>query len=338
MYSLARHLSPAKLMKLSWRSLVCLPALPVLALLLGCGTGYSGTVSVAPLAGEDLQTSCKYDLLVVNPIVEQRGVFVVFERGDTADVYNDTSVRELASDLHYAMLFAHQCNAYSVDNIQDDAAKGPGRALLAALNEFGKGHYPEVAKAKLILFGFSASGYLAGSMMNYAPDRVVATVQLAPAAPTLSTSLDDLNMTAASLSIPSLILAHADDLAAGTTRPQNYYLRAKAAGAPWTFAIKDGVGHSGSALSIPLLIPYLRAVVPPPANVGSSKVAASISSAVYGDYTCSFDGWWDSAALPDCHFTAASLSSKAAGSSSTWLPDEATADAWLQYVRLDTAP
>src|SRR5579875_2148043 len=81
-----------------------------LALLTGCGFKIAGpgeTVSVAPLAGEDVSGACKFDINMPDqpnwtpdeatdptkpPPPKQVAALVIYERGDSADLFNDAQV------------------------------------------------------------------------------------------------------------------------------------------------------------------------------------------------------------------------------------------------------
>ena len=84
----------------------CLSLLGLLCLcfvLNGCGsdvTEVGWTVTVAPLAGEDILAPCTYNLLL-EPIGQvQQGILVLFARGDTDQLYMDKTFRESALAIH----------------------------------------------------------------------------------------------------------------------------------------------------------------------------------------------------------------------------------------------
>ena len=307
------------------------------SVLAGCGgdisTPLTYETSIAPLAGEDLSGPCSYELSLPSPKVVQRGVLVIFDRGDSNLLYLDSSVREMAANLDFAMLFARQCNAASYDNIQSDGSKGPGRALFAALPKLAvlSGH-PEVANANVLMFGFSAAGVLSVTITNYKPERVIGVIGYAAASE--YQAINDVVPSAETLAVPFLLLSSAADTAAGTTGDQKFFTSAWEAGAPWSWGVQNHVGHCCTLTTRPVMLPWIAA------TVGMRLTAAGTLAPVPGatgrlaNFTCSPDGVEDSGSQENCSFTAANLLADGSGrkTAKAWLPDDATAQNWLAWV------
>lgn len=298
-------------------------------LLVGCGgfqAEIDATTSVATLSGEDLSGPCVYDLYLPIKTEPQKGVFVVYQRGDSAVVFNSLQVREMAAQIDFAMVFAHQCNAASYGDIQSDPAKGPGRALFTALNQFASAtRHPELATANVILDGFSAAGVLAAEMSSFAPDRTMGVI--AYAAGSAHYDIQTFAPAAAALKVPSLFLDNAQDTASGTYRSLVYFTNGRLAGARWGFGVQNGVGHCCNATTIPMILPWISAV----ANPATAEVPLSSGLA---SFVCSPDGVIDAQNDQDCSITSASLgSSTTQGETTAWLPGTAALKEWLAWVQ-----
>ncbi len=141
-----------------------------LALLTGCGFKLAGpeeTVSVPTLATEDLDGPCKFEINMPDQALTTIGetpapntiapaqvaVLVVYERGDSSDLFNDTQVQNLAATMHLATVFAHQCNSKVTGDIQSDATKGPGRTLFAALTQASGGRESQGGAERILRGG-----------------------------------------------------------------------------------------------------------------------------------------------------------------------------------------
>ena len=185
-----------------------LPALTVLLVTLivsfftGCGSGIANTapaaltasatptpaltpvnVSIAPQAGEDLAAPCEFDLLLTTQSTTQKGVLLIYERGDSALLFEDSSLRDAANTLGFAMLWAHQCNAASYADFQPNAARGPARMLTSALAALAtQTTHPELATVPVVPYGFSAAGVLSLTLAEQLPTRVLAAVSYAAGA------------------------------------------------------------------------------------------------------------------------------------------------------------
>jgi len=165
--------------------------------------------SVSPLPDEDLASGCQYELTLTDRQRAIRGVWVIFDRGrDILQIYGDPDVRAFARRHDLALLLPFHCRAKSGTDgdLNMDPARGIGRALFAALDQFAalSGHR-ELASARLILLGFSGTGSLVGRFAGYAPDRVMAVVATHPGHNPLG--LETIDLTPEAAAIPQFILA-----------------------------------------------------------------------------------------------------------------------------------
>lgn len=331
----------------------------VLALMTGCGFKLAGpaeTLSIAALSTEDLAGPCKFDMnLPDEPLADlsqnptkpeptETAALVIYERGDSASLFNDTQVQNMAANLHMVTVFAHQCNAKTTGDLQGDATQGQARTLFAALTQYATdSHHPEIANLKVVINGFSAAGTLTTTMAAAYPDRILAFIPYATGDPYID--LDNVPVSAATARIPALVLANAYDPASGDERSLRYFQRGWAQGAPWAFGAQNHTAHCCTASIRDLMVPWVSALVQPlvPAATGTSSAAQmtptinwAAQAATDGPtvrFWCYTDGFYDAYGEADCFIYSASLlPSTSGGPQAAWLPDAASADAWLTWV------
>jgi len=310
----------------------------------GCGSGIA-TISVAvpAMAAEDLNGPCTYELLLPgsgygyekSSAFIVRGVLVIYERGDTRVIYEDETIRNVASTQQYAMIWAHECNARTTGDLQSNASLGPARTLFTALSMFAqKTGHQELANSNLILYGFSAAGVLTATMERDYPERLLGAIFYAAGSAYLN--LDQVIVGVETADVPTLILANALDLSSGTRRSYDYFQRGRAAGAFWGFGVQNQTGHCCNLSTRGIIVPWMQAVMSgdeAPAvrgNASSNRTQAAVSNS---NFVCTKNGIVDAQHDTNCSFTAASVgkstsSSEAAG----WLPDPASENAWLTWV------
>jgi len=220
--------------------------------------------SVAPRDDEDIAEACRYEMTVMAPSRQIKGVWVIFERSlGTLQYYRDADVRAFASRHDFALLFPFHCRSKSETggDMNVDPGRGLGRALFAALAQLAERYgHPELTSAKLILLGFSGTGSLVARLTEYAPDRVIASI------PTHAGHFDPLGMDTLTLSpkaaaIPQLILVGSADAISGTQRPYDYFRRHFDQGSPWTFVVQNRVPHCCIMNAKALMLEWLDAVV-----------------------------------------------------------------------------
>lgn len=316
--------------------------LPVLLLssgLTGCGVSViqvDAAVKVSPLDTEDLDGSCAFDIVLAKDkkgkSLTQQGALVIYEREDTSKIFSDQQVREMAARLSYSLIFAHECNAASHDDFQTDPAAGPGRALVAGIDQLAQvTQHPELSQAKIIVYGFSAGGLLALQLPDYAPNRIWGVIAYAPAS--VYQNIEELVPQENALKTPSLILAGSEDDKAGTTRPLHYFHLGREQNSPWAYAVQKGLSHCCSLMTKPLLLAWVPAVVALHSPPKGSGIAIGNDVGVITSFVCTSDGETDAFGEQDCSFTSAALSWNSDENFFTaWLPDNQSAAAWLSWV------
>ena len=323
---------------------VLFPGLLVLfaGMLTGCGAGIfssppgtvvstsSTSVSVYPLTTEDLAGPCRFDLRLPSSSSPVTATLVVYERGDTARFYADASIQALADNLHFALLFAYECDAATTGNFQADAAKGPQRVLFAALSQLATsaGH-SELATGNLVLYGYSAAGVLAATMSNLSPSRLLGVIEYI--AGDQYVDLDNLIVSASAAQVPALILDNSLDTRSGTSRGLRYFLRGHALSAPWAYGVQNATDHCCSLSTRPIAAPWIAALAAAGSN--PSPAVSSFPNATYGTFTCSANTTLDVFGQQNCSIATASLQSSApAQLLYGWLPDVASGTAWRTWV------
>ncbi len=335
-----------------------------LMLLTGCGFKLAGpaeTVSVATLASEDLSGPCKFDLNMPDqaltalgeaptastPAPKEVAALVIYERGNSADLFNDNQVQNMAAALHMVTVFAHQCNSKSHGDIQADATKGQGRTLFQALQQYSvDSKHPEIAGLKVVVSGFSAAGVLSTTLVNAYPDRVLGFLPYASGS--IWVDLETIPVTAAAAKVPALVLANAYDPNSGVMRSLRYFQRGWSQGAPWGFGVQNHTGHCCVNSIRDVMIPWVTALVEPletGAVLTSADAAATAATTAAKPrsagvvlptvrFTCYTDGFYDSYGESNCWIPSASiLPSTDGGSEAGWLPNTTAADAWLKWVQ-----
>ena len=291
------------------------------------------TTHVSPSAGDDLAGPCFYDLLLQDSSEPVKGIWVIYDRPDSSAIWGNSGLRALALRFHLGLIFAYQCNAASYPDIQSDGRKGPARTLSTALTQFATlSSHPEVASAKLALFGFSAAGVLSLTTAETMPARILTIVTYDAGSAPLE--LRQLTPSSELEGIPILMLGSGADNMAGTSMSQQYFLKGRAAGAPWAFAVQPGVGHCCNAYAAPILVAWTRSVIP--LRQSPTDIATAVDPALggHGTYTCTPDGVTDGRGYTDCQFTAAAAltSPQTPNPTAAWLPDPAFAEAWLSWT------
>ena len=293
----------------------------------GCGSGIrndSIRTSVAPLAGEDLAGACQYETPIPYDTAPQVAVLVIFDRGDSGRLFLDPAMRAMAYANHVTLVYAHECDAKSFADLQPDASKGPGRALFAAMSQFaGLTAHPELAEAPVILFGFSAAGVLSITTLHDYPNRVLGAIPFAPGSAYLN--LDTVPVAAADVPVPMLVLGNAWDQLSGTERGYAYFNRGRSMGARWGFGVQNVTAHCCTLSTRKIILPWISSI----ATGGAA--ASNAGRTTY--FNCVLDGYQDGQGLVDCSLHGASITTPLLpGENTGWLPDDATAAAWLAWV------
>lgn len=189
-----------------------------------------------PQPNENIDQPCHYDASFPAGNRPVKAAWVTYDRGpDITKFYFDPDVLAFAAKNDVAMVLAHQCPATRTSEkgeMDMYPEHGLGRSLFTALNSLGQesGH-PELAKAKLILLGFSGTGAYFGHFVAYAPKRVLAAILTNPGQ-TDPDNIDKIKLDADGVAVPVLIIAGGRDNVGGVLKPYAFYDHHRAAGAP----------------------------------------------------------------------------------------------------------
>jgi hypothetical protein len=178
-----------------------------------------------------------------------RAVWLTYDRGfDIMKYFDDPAVVMFARRHEMALVLAHQCPAkdpptHETGEMDMDVSRGVARSIDAALDDFGKqsGH-AEIARAKLIVLGFSGMGAMFAQYVKYDPSRVLAAI-LANPGQGVPYGMETVNLSDEALAVPQFIIVGAIDSRGGTQRPYEYFRRHWVRGAPWTFLVQNGIPH-----------------------------------------------------------------------------------------------
>lgn len=218
--------------------------------------------SVVPMQGETLAGPCFYQLTLPQTDRPVRGVLVIFDRGEQVrQIYSDTSVVRFAAQSELGILLAQHCPAKGSKDIDVIPTNGIGRALKTALDQLSTvSKHPELSRSAMIYFGMSGSGSLAARMVNFLPERTIASVEYAPDQDD-PVGIDTVTMSAKALYVPQFIIANGADKVVGTARPYAYFEQYRKLGAPLTFLIQNRTPHCCVANIVPVMLTWLSDVV-----------------------------------------------------------------------------
>lgn len=221
------------------------------------------STKVMPRADDNIMSACQYELTIPQTNVATRAVLVLFDRGrEMVDLYNDPDVFRFADRERVALLLARHCGSKEREDMDVDPSHGIGRALFKALDQLGAAsNHGELQTGKVIALGFSGAGSLAARLGAFAPDRVLATISYAPGQYE-PLGMDTIQLSREAAAIPQMIIANGADAVNGTKRPYEFFEKYFTAGAPWVFAIQNGVSHHGGLANIrPLLFAWIEEIL-----------------------------------------------------------------------------
>jgi hypothetical protein len=322
-------------------------AAPILVLFGGLAPAqgvYSTTVT--PRADDNIMSACQYELTIPQTNVAMRATWVLFDRGrEIVDLYNHPDVFRFADRERIALLLARHCASKEREDMDVDPEHGIGRALFRALDQLGQASkHGELQTGKVIVFGFSGAGSLSGRLPGFAPDRVLASIDYAPGQYD-PLGMDTIQLSPAAAAIPQLIVANGEDPVNGTKRPLDYFQKYFEKGAPWVFALQNGVPHHGGLANLrPLMFAWIESILDAtPESTGVTALAAGQRS-----------GWWlyirtsptktrDEWKNPVLEATDARIEKAGAGVPSNymavgWVPSRKTANEWLAFMKKPKHP
>jgi hypothetical protein len=287
--------------------------------------------TVAPLVNEDILNPCEYRLAIPDSSHSVRAIWTIFERGpDSIRWYQDLEVRQFARESRLALMLAMQCRSKEREDMIVEPAKGIGRALLTAVDQFAETeHRPELKKVRLILLGWSGAASLVGRMAGYRPNRYLAGIEYAPGQYD-PLGMDTIDLSGSAIGAPQLIISSGGDKVNGTDRPYAYFKRYFDQGAPWTFAVQNRTPHCCLQNAKPLILAWLRGVL--------SAKRPSLGTGTFGYIRTVISDVNDEWKKPVFNVTSARLSQSRAEAApgelaAGWLPSREFAEEWLIFVQ-----
>jgi dienelactone hydrolase len=319
----------------------------VLTLLLGFASivhAQSYRTAVVPLPIEDFVGTCHYDIKFPAGKHAVRAVWVTYDRGrDIMRFYSDPDVVAFARHHNLALMMPHQCVGKNApggpEEMDMDPSHGAGRALFTALDQFAaeSGH-PELSSAKLILLGFSGTGALFAHFVEYAPDRVVASIPT-NAGHYNPMGLDTVQLAPAGIEVPELVVAGGADKVSGTQRPYEYFRKFRDRGAPWAFLVQNRTPHCCIVNTKPLMLVWLNEILELRQPSSAYPLHSVDVSRGWNGYirTCSSDvhDSWGTAAWNVCEARISKSGNSAPRGmiAAGWLPSHRVAKIWLDFIQ-----
>ncbi len=225
------------------------------------------TATVVARADENLAEDCTFKMTIPAPDKPVRAVWLTYDRGfDIMKYYDDPAVVTFAQRHEMALVLAHQNPAkdpptQETGEMDMDLSRGVARSIDAALDDFGKqSRHAEMAKANLIVLGFSGMGAMFAQYVKYDPSRVLAAI-LANPGQSVPYGMETVNLSDEALAVPQFIIVGAIDSRGGTQRPYEYFRRHWVRGAPWTFLVQNGIPHCCVINAKGLILDWLDEVI-----------------------------------------------------------------------------
>jgi pimeloyl-ACP methyl ester carboxylesterase len=317
---------------------------------IGAGKYYKVDYPGSTVEGE-LKTPVTYLLWIPDGVTTLRGLIVhQHGAGTTASIEGSTG----AYDLQWQALAkkwdcALWSSSYHVENEAVDLTpggsehwfdprRGSEKTFLKAIDEFAaKSEHPELSKVPWILWGHSGGGIWADVMTDLHPDRVVAVWMRSGAAEMFRRRAEFPQPTPpeAAYQVPEM-----GNPGAKETGPYNGALATfkqyRAKGAPVGFAPDPRTGHEcgdSRYLAIPYLDACMAMRLPDKGSKDQTLKPVDLSK-----------GWLAKLVEKDPKDAAAVPADEYKGNvdEAVWLPNEAVAKAWVEYVKTgavsDTTP
>ncbi len=274
-----------------------------------------------------------------------RGTLVLIpgRHQDGRGMAGESGWQGLANEIGFAIVACQFTNGEPFD-YQSDAQGEVARSINTAVDHLAaESKHPELSKAPLALWGVSAGSNVSERYCSLFPKRVIA---FASSTGTCGAG----SLTPGKTDIPMFFALGAKDKPDWLQESQRNIDAGVKLHAPWALAFNKNAGH-GTGRSLDVVIPFLKATVnqrlappsasaaspggapsifktPPPSfSQGASKAAASTAQLYKIDAHL---GWLGD---PDSYEVASYQDFKGNKTKATWLPDEATAHAWQEYLR-----
>ena len=273
-----------------------------------------------------------------------RGTLVLIpgRHGDGRGMADDKRWQALATDIGFAVIGCQFTNGEPFP-YQNDQQGEVARSINTAVEHLAKeSNHPELAKAPLAFWGTSAGSNVSAHYCGHFPRRVIAFAgSKGPQGPSGE-------MPPGKAEIPMFFALGAKDKPDWLKCSQSNISNGTKLHAPWTLAFQKKEGHEvGHSLDV--AIPFLKAAIelrfngaPTASSGGSSSIfktqlpSMGQSTSTAGTTTPAqlhkidtHSGWLGN---PDTCEVARYGEYKGDKNKATWLPDEATALAWKQYL------
>lgn len=315
----------------------CVPAVIAVALVVlapvqcVCQVPEDRITHVDPQPGEDIQQACEYRLALPSNPQPFRAAWVIFDRGpDFTEFYRSRQARAFAASHRLALVLAMHCRSKEIEDMDVDPARGIGRALLVALDQFADSEArPELKSAPLVAMGRSGAGSLVARLAAYRPERYLAGIAYEPGQYD-PLGMNTIELHGSAIRRPQLIITGGADERVGTERPYRYFRRYFDAGAPWTFVTQNRTPHCCLQNAQILILDWLDDVL----AMKPDEFRKGLFGYLTVEYSPIRDGWHNAI----FNAAAARVGREACQPKNNelctgWLPSSKFAENWLQFVR-----
>ncbi|MDQ3624801.1 MAG: hypothetical protein M3463_20350 [Verrucomicrobiota bacterium] len=291
-----------------------------------------------PLAGVQIKTVA-YKAWLPARKEPLRGTLVLIpgRLGDGRGMAADPKWQELGTGVGFAVL-ACQFSDGDPSLYQFDAQGEVAKAISTAVSHLAQlSAHPELDKAPLAFGGHSAGSNIAARYTNFAPARVAAMAGSKGSwgpGPETPPGKDE---------IPMLFVLGGKDKPEFTSGSMANIEPGLKRHAPWTVALQKNEGHE-SGPGMPLVRMFLKAAIEQrfqaPRGTGTALSIFKSAAPGFGGAKAAApvklqkidprQGWLGN---PETYEIAPAVTYKGSRAKAIWLPDEATAKAWQDYLR-----
>jgi hypothetical protein len=207
--------------------------------------------------------STRAELCLPLTVKHVSAVVVIRSWGPTRYLYDHGDWRAMCARANCALLrltFPVPAGTENDPSLNTTAEAGGGEGLLISLRQLAAiSAHPELEKANLLLWGFSAAGAWVTSFANRYPERTIGIIRYHS---TLMRPFDSI------AGIPTLILAGSDDSvpvdSSGSPVPNAFWVAGRRLDAPWSYVLHPGQGHyslDGLEEASPLMLSWVEGVL-----------------------------------------------------------------------------
>jgi dienelactone hydrolase len=288
----------------------------VLSLILLLSASIVGSAAVfeeqiQPKSGDNF-TEARFRLWLPEKVQRVQGVFVLVPgyQGDGLNLIDEPRWQELAAKWNFGVL---GCTLRDGKGNYYLADKGTGRALLEALAKLAADtDHPELKDSPLAMWGHSAGGQFNYNFTSWLPERVIAFVAVKGA-------YYQATPDARSRSVPALFFIGEKDEVLRIKNITAVFQTNRRQGAVWCVAVEPNQGH-GIGRTLDLALPFFDAVIPLRMDPKKPTRLRSVNDTAV---------WLGN---PSSNEVAAMANYSQPRSEAVWLPNEATALKWKEFV------